>query len=611
MINAYLALRKRLRGEQPQAGEIKAETVQSVEGNGKYTIEGRSIPAVGNIALTAGQQVDVAWKNARPVAILAHSARRAKFIPPLGGTVAGCIEELFAFPDGTPDQNGIWFRNADQLIRLMEFPANLVPVGHVHSIPVPVWGHGNADYFVLIGSFLDNINQPHSYIDVYKLNRPTANEPFPPGFNIKVTHVKFWDLLLESTGVSYGAISASSTTLPPATATPGVVTYVGGARVGSPYGPLGATPPFSIATINASYSCLATTEFQAIAPNGDTIVRISMRTTSGADATGITFDDGTGNSGITSQGLTVGSTSMGSVIVNMNRRTVLVNKLRATATFNISVFGPIPFPGPTPAACHAGGVVQFGISTGLSDVQAGEISVLSVKMEQDAPAVNNYMFRSPSRSPAIIETMIGTGLPTLCYDGTTFDILSLDVVGEFAQHLGTASGGIITGGALSLTIQDFIFQGSRTRVFWKRVQVRGGGNAEAFFFLNDLKGEISATINTDPAIVPWPSAKILALQANQILVAAFDIIAPYNHQYFVQGNARQIALDFPVVPDQFLTGLIKNNTLKVQSRLKVPVDKPPALHDLQVAVLNTSATTDVQVIDSRSSLGPFFQAGPL
>ena len=120
LVTAYLTLRKRLRGETPNANEIKPETIEAVNPDGTYVVKGRNIGTAGIAQFSAGQRVDVAWKNARPVAILAHNARRAQFAPVRlpGGPV---IEMLLAAPIATPinpshsiDALDIYFRNATQ-----------------------------------------------------------------------------------------------------------------------------------------------------------------------------------------------------------------------------------------------------------------------------------------------------------------------------------------------------------------------------------------------------------------------------------------------------------------------------------------------------------------
>src|SRR5881394_2022040 len=88
--------------------EIREKTIEKVTTTG-YVIDGAEIPATGiTPGLQAGQRVNVAYRNGRPLVIFSHNARRAKFT--LGSQIVGSvIEELF-----TATVNGLtelFFRN--------------------------------------------------------------------------------------------------------------------------------------------------------------------------------------------------------------------------------------------------------------------------------------------------------------------------------------------------------------------------------------------------------------------------------------------------------------------------------------------------------------------
>jgi hypothetical protein len=114
LIDAYLRLRRRLRGENPEADQIKSEVIEAVNDDGTYIVKARAIPASGNVKFASGQRVDVVFKNARPRVIVGHNARRVHFSPEVvgGGPI---VEMLMLAPvDDTLTVSDIWFRNFNQ-----------------------------------------------------------------------------------------------------------------------------------------------------------------------------------------------------------------------------------------------------------------------------------------------------------------------------------------------------------------------------------------------------------------------------------------------------------------------------------------------------------------
>jgi len=156
LIDAYLKLRKRLRGENPEANQIKSEAIEAVNEDGTYVVKGANIPASGNVKLSSGQRVDVVFKNARPRVIVGHNARRAHFGPDVVPIGNGVVEELLIL------QNQIYFRNDRQFTQLK---INNLDI-EFESPPLGVrWGLDRQHFHVVMENHIYNI---------YKITRDPA-----------------------------------------------------------------------------------------------------------------------------------------------------------------------------------------------------------------------------------------------------------------------------------------------------------------------------------------------------------------------------------------------------------------------------------------------------
>lgn len=153
---------------------ITEESVSTINDDGSYSIRGQSanLTTTGvSSVIEVGDVVRVGWKGGVPVAILAHTARRAKFVPP-GGAPGGVIEELFISL-----QNGkyvVFYRNADQVTQL-----NLDLNGEddgVNGRPETVrWSQdGSAFYVRTINSSLP-FNSQHYRFHIFKFNGKKAD----------------------------------------------------------------------------------------------------------------------------------------------------------------------------------------------------------------------------------------------------------------------------------------------------------------------------------------------------------------------------------------------------------------------------------------------------
>ena len=165
------------------------------------------------------------------------------------------------------------------------------------------------------------------------------------------------------------------------------------------------------------------------------------------------------------------------------------------------------------------------------------------------------------------------------------------------------------GGAFA-DIQDIVLVSSRSRMWWKRVLVHPAFDPYAtppdpFFFLIDLRTKKTAQINSDPEFVGFSSAPVLPLSSDTLLGLAFDTTAPFDHQFFVAGDAESLAARFPPVLDTTtLAGIPKQNRLRAAAKLK------KAKSGIEPRIV-TESPGDVHVLSSKKALGSFAKPGPL
>lgn len=103
---------------------ITEETITATNSDGSYAVANTWLTTSGvSQPINVGDIVKVGWHGGKPVVILSHTARRAKFVPPppVGGPI---VEMLLAAPTGpvtittVVEKLDIYFRNANQLTLL-------------------------------------------------------------------------------------------------------------------------------------------------------------------------------------------------------------------------------------------------------------------------------------------------------------------------------------------------------------------------------------------------------------------------------------------------------------------------------------------------------------
>lgn len=594
LLTAYLRLRERLRGQKPQANSIKAGTIDAVNDDGSYTVEGRQIHAVGNAAMSAGERVDVAWKDGRPKVILAHNVRRAQFVDPLAGNTFPVVEELI-LPDGGTDRR-LWFRNGTDF-RPILFNAQATDLrnigGQLIQVEEVFWGKTSPNHFVIIGR---RDSDTFHAIAVYNINRPRANQPFPPGFNIKPTLLKLY-ILEDPLGPSFGTLSVNNGDV----GASNPLRAFAGAGVASSViftGPNGPTA----AQVTVSALCQAV--YQSVTPDGNLILRQNISfavSISGPEAGQDTFVNG----------------NIGTQLINLTRGTVLAAHApdRAVPLF-VRLQNSMTPPDPQTFACFS--VRTATISTGhtLDALVRGDASVISIKMVGPGPSslvptLNQYALVEHEDLSADGTSGGAFQNPAVCYPngGDAFSGGNFRIVGEFAQVISA-----LVGGGL-LTAQRVNFQTSRTHMFWAKI----ANNTYIIpleLFLTDLRVEATAKIGEQPALVLLNPGAIPQFQTRQMIaVRSGLILAPrgpapvpppplptpppfYNVQFFVSGGAA------PPKPGQ-AANIINQAALKENKALhRVAQLKVVKITNIPETLIVTSEDQDIQTLNAES-LGSF------
>lgn len=159
--------------KEPYDWDVRIRTIEAVEANSKYVIEGVTIGATGTVQLRAGQKIAVLYKGDRPEVVLAHSARRAQYPGAEVTSTVAIVEELFIATD--PDiesgsKTDIFFRNYSQVTPLK------VPLS---GTPWKVFWGTNPDVFAVLTGPVEATADTYS---VFRLNRPTRNVGGVPTF---------------------------------------------------------------------------------------------------------------------------------------------------------------------------------------------------------------------------------------------------------------------------------------------------------------------------------------------------------------------------------------------------------------------------------------------
>lgn len=198
--------RDAVREPREKNGIVKSR-VDGITGN-QYVVEGHVIPSTGRVPIPLGSDVAVGYRKGKPVAILSHTARRAKFSDTPLILEGGILEELFfVTPNDIPE---VWFRNSDQLSRILTG----IPTGIQSRI---YWGTpGDTDTAEPASDFFCIEDTVANVYRIYRLNRPEPNEPFPPGFDVEAELLQTYDLAADTT--VFGTFSVSATDMAPASA---------------------------------------------------------------------------------------------------------------------------------------------------------------------------------------------------------------------------------------------------------------------------------------------------------------------------------------------------------------------------------------------------------
>lgn len=455
-----------------QDGETTEEVITAVLGEGRYEVAGAVLTTTGvSQDLRAGTLVPVAWKGGTPVAILSHTARRAQFGPSGVPALGGVVEVLYlAAPPGTPSGRAeVWFRDDSRMVRLLA--ASEVVANAVSTIR---WGLGSADYFCTFSE------AGRDYV-VYRLNRPTPNEPFPRGVTPKATLVRRYQFSVPPLStVTFGSVSVANSLGPLAAAGP--LTY-------NTVIVAGYVTPFPTIGVQVLTTVLA---YGGITPDGELVVINKLV--------------GNGDGGSTGGGYNVTHLS-GDLIINAATGGVLVNRL---ASGSFTVFGSSGLPT---------GIASVTYTPSIAAAQAGRTTVLSLKKDRASGAisVNNFVLASPAFDD-------GGGI-----GGASVGARALSVVGEFPMAIG----------ALSTTpvIYDFLFQASRTRGVWAGI---GGSGFVTSLTMVDFRHQttgILAAAGGIPAgfFTAPPTTRPLYCTQADLIYHPVDDVAPFDRQFFVAG----------------------------------------------------------------------------
>lgn len=161
---------------------ITEETITATNSDGSYGVANTWLTTSGvSQPINVGDIVKVGWHGGKPVVILSHTARRAKFVPPppVGGPI---VEMLLAAPTAafavnqSTDSLDIYFRNASQ-ITLLNCRTQIADAGFVIAVTslalVPnAWSLDHRHFLV---SFINQTNN-HPCIAIFHL---TGNSTTP------------------------------------------------------------------------------------------------------------------------------------------------------------------------------------------------------------------------------------------------------------------------------------------------------------------------------------------------------------------------------------------------------------------------------------------------
>ena len=551
--------------------KLTQEKVDSVLEDGRVVIRGNILPVTGRVPIIAGETVVVAWRDNKMELVMLNQGRRSGGAASDVQQVTGIVEELFL----SGDDLQVWFRNADQFKPLVFVDdqgngAN-APIALNFQGGAPFWGLGDADFFVFSGTLVGG----NRAVAVYRLNRPTKNEPFPAGHRVTAQLVNVYNLTTNATTFGTMSITGTDVGVTQTGTASGDLRYAAVYSLPSGAGP--TDPPFLIrieSLVDAAY----------VAPNGELLVVIRVRAQTIETAqTNPTFE-------------------MGMLLVNVDRALVMANHVAGamTATVYLST-SSIP-------VCTAIGTADVATSVGVSAAEAGTITVLSLTGADAANpsspnqpgTFNNYLLRAPAtvfNGGTVITTP-----PSVIFCGALPAASTLSVFGELAD--GNDAFATFPGNRGQTEAQIVRYQGSRTLIIF--AAYGEGGTPTGPPTVRDLRARVSTPITGSAELIfrdgpPVPNAArplIQMLQAS-LIYSPFDNRAPFNHQFFVAGHNSATG-----VVDINLAALRKLTALAEQAKLKA------ATSATQVSLV-TSGGQSRQALDSQLNLGGRFQAGPL
>jgi hypothetical protein len=563
---------------------ITDEVIDFVYSDGSYGVSGMHLTTTGvSQPLVVGQVVQVGWRGGVAQAILSHTALRSKYTPPQPNPANGIVEEIFVSNDN------IWFRNADQFTQILPNKtggAGKVPLTSndlgLTSMSTVHWGKGDASFICVEGAIVLPGPVVQIVWVVIRLNRPKPNEPFPAGFKVRATVVQLYNLSTDP--FQFGTFAA--------------VVNPGGHITSAPLKYINAT----IVQTGTPDTVVITTArapqpvFQAVCPNGDLLVTIEVT----GDATG--------------SGVAQVAFVLGSVLINVTKSVVVENRMASalsTQVFDDQTSGTSP-------VCTLLGESEITVTTGRAPVDAGQITVLSVlgKKPADTGTFNNYALLGPARFQGEDTRFAPPDVGSIfCYP--TRATLILSIVGEFPGVLDSFPG------SSSGPTQSFFprIQGSRTMLLYGTFTENG--------------------LSAAPLNIVWLPQRHTSIIAASKSSDAFGFLAdfaPFFPQGFIQARSlfvtqasqvytprEDLPYSFPTTPPikvilprpNFIatslnkgTGVMSIDMRAIKSTLGGRGLIARAKTTAQQAVL-TSAPVDLQVIDSRTSLGSAFQSGPL
>lgn len=524
---------------------ITVETITEVFSDGSYGIVGRRLTTSGvSSPFKPGDRVEVGWVQGEPVVIVSHAARKAKGVMPQDEAVG--VPEVLYSPEGN---QSILFRNYDQWATVT-YAAGESPKELGLTAASGAWGHGSADLFTARGrsATMDDM------VVVYRLVRPEANTPFPPGAEISAELVRLYNLTTDTHVYASSTLTVETIDLSESDTASADWTINGGQITVS----LGIFP---VATTRA-----VGLRVVGVAPNGDLMMLLEIQTS---------------DAGQPSVGFVM---FQGQMLINHTRHTVLANHVASMDGTIYLIRGGPSDPCVPLFTCTA------AVSPGVTAAQGGQIHPMSFTgsnpedpEDPDAPGTyNNYALVGPAAFFGA--DFLGTAI-THCYAKAAD--FKVSVVGEFAQ------GDIATiptpfGAAFIVpTVRPSRF----TLAVWS-------GLAADPALILDVEKARSSLMGGDASTL---LSQLTPAESGLVYVQPISNADPFDGQFFLGGHdAETGAYSVDLADPPVLDDLSDVAPL-------APVDD-----DSQVIFAKQLLDrTTLQIIVNQESLGGFFRDGPL